>query len=81
MKVVNFNSNLINGYIHLLERLSPKNKMDLITQLSKFTSTKKNNTINEFTNSFGAWKSNESAEEIIEKIEETRSFNRDLEAF
>ena len=81
MKAINFNSNLINGYIHLLERLSPKNKMDLITQLSKFTLPKKNNTNNEFANSFGAWKSHVSAEEIIEKIKETRSFNRDLEAF
>ena len=73
MKAINFNSNLINGYIHLLERLSPKNKMDLITQLSKFNSLEKNNTNNEFANSFGAWKSNESAEEIIGKIKETNN--------
>ena len=73
MKAINFNSNLINGYIHLLERLSPKNKMDLITQLSKFTSPEKNNTNNEFANSFGAWESHESAEEIIGKIKKTNN--------
>ncbi len=81
MKAINFNSNLINGYIHLLERLSPKNKMDLIIQLSKLTTSKKSNTNSKFASSFGAWQSNESAEEIIEKIKETRSFNRDLETF
>ena len=81
MKAINFNSNLINGYIHLLERLSPKHKMDLILQWSKLSSSKKNNTHSKFASSFGAWQSNEPAEEIIRKIKETRSFNRDLEAF
>lgn len=81
MKTINFNSNLIKGYVYLLERLSPKSKMDLITQLSKLTSTKNSNTNTKFVSSFGTWKSKETAEEIIEKIKENKSFNRDFEAF
>lgn len=44
-----------------------------LNRLNKFTSPEKNNTKNEFANSFGAWKSEESAEEIIGKIKETNN--------
>ena len=69
---------ILNNYFGLLSGLSAKLKLDLIEKLTQslkaeFTRESK------FKSAFGAWKSNESAEELINQIESSRQTNRQLE--
>ncbi|WP_411274024.1 hypothetical protein [Daejeonella sp.] len=79
MKAVDINRTLIEGYLQLLDNLSPSNKLDLISKLTLSVKTdivKKKNT---FYKSFGAWESTHNAEQIIEDIRLSRTFTRELE--
>jgi hypothetical protein len=68
------NTTLIEGYIQMLENLSVKNKLDLISKLS--LTIKGNDKVNNktFYEAFGAWDSNQSAEDIINDIRKSRKF-------
>lgn len=71
---------LIDNYFGLLSSLSKENKIKLIARLSNSIVDEvadKENVIDKY---FGAFKSDKSAEEIIKDIEDSRTFNRKIEA-
>lgn len=79
MEAVDFNTKLIDGYMGLLRNLSPDGKLDLISKLSeslKSTSKDKEPSLKDL---FGSFQSKESAEELIEGIRQSRSFDRKIE--
>lgn len=74
-------TSLIDNYFGLLSGLSKENKLRLIARLSNSVAdevVEKENVVDRF---FGAFKSDKSAEEIIQEIRESRTFNRSIEAF
>jgi hypothetical protein len=80
MKAIDINTTLIEGYLRLLDNLSPSNKLDLISKLTisvktDITDKKK------FYKAFGAWESKKTADEIINDIRSSRTFNRKIEQF
>lgn len=81
MRTVTTNTTLVNGYVGLLANLSPTDKLDLI---AKLTESVRNDLIEKntsFKNSFGAFESEKSAEEIIDELRSNRSFTRKIESF
>jgi hypothetical protein len=81
MKTTDANTKLLDSYVGLLKNLSIDNKLDLISKLSesiKSTSKKKETS---FYQAFGAWDEDESADELIKKIKDSRNFNRNIEVF
>ena len=79
MKTANINTTLIENYIGLIRNLSPENKLDIIEKISKTLKRdfkKKKNSIND---SFGAWNSKKTADEIISELRDHRNFNREIE--
>jgi len=79
MKTADINTTLIEGYLQLLDNLSPSNKLDLISRLT--LSVKADIKINKksFYKAFGAWESKQTADQIIQGIRESRTFNRQME--
>lgn len=70
---------LIDNYFGLLSNLSREKKIQLIAKLSNSIidqTPKKENVVDSF---FGAFKSDNSAEEFIENIRKSRTFNRTIE--
>ncbi len=80
MDTVDFNNNLVKAYLALLENASTENKLELISRLSESIrhSLRDKRNIDRF---YGAWKSDESAEEIIEQIQTSRTSIRQREEF
>lgn len=81
MKAIDINITLIDGYLQMLDNLSPSNKLDLISKLTlsvKTDITKKKKT---FYKAFGAWESNQTADQIIDDIRDSRAFTRQIEQF
>lgn len=81
MKTGEKNNIIVDGYIGLLDNLSPDNKLDLISKLTvsvKFDLSNKKST---FKKAFGAFDSKQSAEQIIEEIRNSRVFTRQIESF
>lgn len=68
-------------YFGSLKNLNAISKLDLISKLSQ--SLKENEIISETSlqSLFGAYKSNETADEIIDDIRKSRVFNRNIETF
>jgi len=79
MKVLNLNTILIDGYVRLLENLSPNSKLDLISKLTQSVKTDISDKKSSFKKSFGAFESKKSAEELIDEIRSSRSFKRKIE--
>ena len=79
MKTTAINKIIIDGYIGLLDNLSPSNKLDLIAQLTASVKTDLADKKPLFKKSFGALESSKSAEEIIAEIRDNRTFNRQIE--
>jgi len=75
------NTTILDGYIGLLENLSPDNKLDLISKLTASVKTDLGNKKSTFKKSFGAFVSEKTAEEIIEEIRNSRMFTREIESF
>lgn len=73
------NNSLADYYFAFLKNLNSNSKLDLISKLSQ--SLKENETEEEVSLNalFGAYKSEESAEEIIEELRASRNFNRNIE--
>ncbi|MEI6142893.1 MAG: hypothetical protein WCP85_26690 [Mariniphaga sp.] len=65
---------IIETYSGLFEGLSSLNKIELIERLSKSLKTELTTRENAFYNSFGAFSSEKSPEEIIEDIKINRKF-------
>ena len=68
-------------YFDFLKNLNSDSKLDLISKLSQ--SLKENQASPELSlqSLFGAYKFNETAEEIIAEIRKSRVFNRTIESF
>ena len=81
MKSLDINTVLIDGYLKLLDNLSPSNKLDLISKLTLSVKTDLGDKKPEFYTAFGAWDKKESAEKIIDSVKKSRSFNRKSESF
>ncbi len=71
--------NLADYYFGFLKNLNADSKLDLISKLSQ--SLKKNDTASEtpLQSLFGAYKSEETAAEIIKELRASRVFNRNTE--
>ena len=70
---------LADYYFGFLKNLNSDSKLDLISKLSQ--SLKENETISETSlqSLFGAYKSDETADEIIAELRASRVFNRNIE--
>jgi hypothetical protein len=79
MKTVDINTTIIDGYIRLLDNLSPSNKLDLISKLTDSVKSDIAEKKKTFYKAFGAWDSKQSAEQIIKQIRSSRTFNRQIE--
>ena len=81
MKSVNIDKSLIENYFGLLKNLNPKLKSALIERLMQTTQPDSGKRTMAFKNAFGAWNSNQSADEIILELRESRGFYRNTESF
>ena len=81
MNVIDINTTLIEGYLRLLDNLSPTNKLDLISKLSLSVKSDISDKKKSFYKAFGAWESKQSADEIISDIRNSRTFTREIELF
>ncbi len=69
---------ILNNYLSLLERLNPTMKLNLIDRLTE--SVKSHISLeSKIQSSFGAWESDETAEELIDLIRTSRNTNRQIE--
>jgi hypothetical protein len=73
------NSHIIDGYMAFLENLSPGAKLDIISKLTQSLKSDVRPKENRFERSFGAWVGTETAEELIQDIRNSRTFNRQIE--
>jgi hypothetical protein len=73
------NVSLADYYFAFLKNLNAESKLDLISKLSQ--SLKKNDAVPETSlqSLFGAYKSDETADEIIAELRASRVFNRNTE--
>jgi hypothetical protein len=72
--------NVVEAFAELFEGLNSTSKLELIESLSKSIRAENSKKLEDFYNSFGAFASEKSAEEIINEIKESRNFrNKDLE--
>jgi len=72
---------LIDNYFGLLRKLSPEMKIELIEQLKKTIDSGLKVSDKTSFDAFGAWNSDESADEIIQEIKASRFTNRQIETF
>ena len=66
-------------YYDILNNLDKDSKLDLISRLSQSLKDEKPKPDTSLESLFGAYQSDESAEEIIESIRNSRLFNRSIE--
>lgn len=81
MNAADINTKLIDSYISLLKNMSAQNKLDLISKLTNTVKTDLEQEKTDFYKAFGGWDENESAEDLIETIRGSRTFNRTIEEF
>ena len=71
---------ILDNYIGLMKGLSSEMKLQIIENL-KDSLVDKNPEKSRFKSAFGSWKSEDSAEEIIEFLKSNRATNRQIEQF
>ena len=81
MDTADINTTLIEGYLQMLDNLSPSNKLDLISKLSASVNSDIKNKKSTFKKAFGAFQSEKTADEIIDEIRSSRTFTRHIEEF
>ena len=81
MSIADINTTIIEGYLQMLDNLSPSNKLDLISKLSASVKSDIRNKKSTFKRAFGAFQSDKSADEIMNEIRSSRTFNRQIEEF
>jgi hypothetical protein len=81
MKAIDINTTLIDGYLRLLDNLSPTSKLDLISKLTLSVKTDITDRKKYFYKAFGAWDSKQTADEIIQDVRNSRILNRQIESF
>lgn len=74
------NTTLIDNYFELFRRLSTQGKQELIAKLKK-SIQKDNNQESAFFSSFGSFKCEASADELISDIKNSRTVNRNITEF
>lgn len=79
MKTDNINTRIIEGYMQLLNSLSTKDKLDLIAKLTLSVKNEVSEKKTSFYQAYGAWDSDQPAEELVKEIRDSRSFNRQIE--
>jgi hypothetical protein len=67
-------------YFGFLKNLNPDSKLDLISKLSQSLKEDKRTSDATLQSLFGAYKSEETAEEIIADIRSSKVFNRNIES-
>ena len=70
---------LADYYFRFLKNLNPNSKLDLIAKLSQSLKNKDENKDNSLQSLFGAYQSEETAEEMIAGIRKARVSNRNIE--
>ncbi len=75
----NQHTNLADYYFGFLKNLNPDSKLDLISKLSLSLKENEATTETSLQSIFGAYQSNDSAEEIIAEIRTSRTSNRNIE--
>lgn len=81
MKTTDINTTIIDGYLQLLDNLSPDIKLDLISKLTQSVKSDMKSKKSAFKKAFGGFVSKKSANEIISEIHSSRNFNRQIESF
>jgi hypothetical protein len=76
MKNAELNTTLINSYFELFRRLSSRGKKELISKLNRSMQMEKPDQSEAFFSTFGAFQDKKSAKEIIQEINNNRTFNR-----
>lgn len=71
---------ILNNIFSLLDRLNLQMKLSLIDLLSESVKTRISSK-SKMKTAFGAWESDESAEDLIETIRTSRNTNRQIEQF
>lgn len=79
METIDINTTLIEGYLRLLSNLSVNNKLELISRLTISIKTDISERKSSFYKAFGAWESKQSADDIIDEIYQSRTFDRRIE--
>jgi hypothetical protein len=72
---------IIEGYLQLLENLSPGSKLDLISRLTSSVKSDLADKQSSLQKAFGAFESQKSADEIIRELRGSRTFTRQIEEF
>jgi hypothetical protein len=80
MKTLDVNAVLVDGYLRLLDNLSPSSKLDLISRLTMSVKSDITDRKKSFKEAFGAFESKKSADTIIDEIRSSRNFNRKRES-
>ncbi|MFD2161062.1 hypothetical protein ACFSJU_01565 [Paradesertivirga mongoliensis] len=79
MKMTPKNINIADYYFELLKHLSSDSKLELINRLSNSLKSKsESKKKNDLKASFGAFITDQTAEEIIADIRSSRTFNREI---
>lgn len=81
MNTADLNTKLIESYISLLKNMNAQNKLELISKLTDTVKTDIEKEKSDFYKAFGGWDENQSAEELIDIIKGSRTFNRTIEEF
>jgi len=79
MKTADVHTTLINGYLRLLKNLGPESKLDLIEKLTKSLRLDLTSKRKSLKSAFGAFKSDQSADELIQELRDSRTFKRNIE--
>lgn len=81
MGAIEINMKIVDGYIGLLQNLSPNDKLTLISRLTDSVKMDLSEKKSLFKEAFGAFESEESAEKIVDKIRNSRISTRQIESF
>ena len=83
MKTTRSHNAVLDGYLLLAASLSATSKLDLIAELSASLKTDAAGMAphSSFAQAFGAFESEQTAEEIIAQLRSSRTFNRQIESF
>ncbi|MEO6549948.1 MAG: hypothetical protein ABIN94_18240 [Ferruginibacter sp.] len=73
------NINIADYYFRFLKNLKHDSKLELISRLSESLKTGEKREETSLQSLFGAYKSDETAEEIIAELRSSRIFNRNIE--
>ncbi len=73
MKALDINSSIVDGYLKLLDNLSPDNKLYIISRLALSVKSDIVDWKTNFKKSFGAFESKKSANAIIKELKNYRN--------